>query len=61
MTQTLAKGSGFGPYRLEEKLGAGGMGAVWKALDTRLERHVALKFLAPNLIGDPLSLARFRR
>ena len=61
MTQTLAKGSGFGPYRLEEKLGAGGMGAVWKALDTRLERHVALKFLAPNLTGDPLSLARFRR
>ena len=37
------------------------MGSVWKALDTRLERHVALKFLAPTLAGDPLSLARFRR
>jgi len=57
----LAPGARLGPYVIVAPLGAGGMGEVYKARDTRLDRDVALKVLPSHLAADPEALARFER
>lgn len=54
-------GDGFGRYEIERRLGAGGMGVVHLALDTQMQRRVALKVMSPQLTHDPEFLARFHR
>jgi serine/threonine protein kinase/tetratricopeptide (TPR) repeat protein len=57
----LAAGSRLGPYEILSPLGAGGMGEVYRAKDTRLQREVAVKVLPEATSQDPESLARFER
>jgi serine/threonine protein kinase/tetratricopeptide (TPR) repeat protein len=57
----LAAGTMLGPYRILAPLGAGGMGEVYRAMDTRLGRDVALKVLPEAFAGDADRLARFER
>ncbi|HYK42328.1 MAG TPA: protein kinase, partial [Thermoanaerobaculia bacterium] len=58
---TLTAGSRLGPYEILAPIGAGGMGQVWKARDTRLERTVAIKVLPEHLSSSPDSRQRFER
>ncbi|HEU5179322.1 MAG TPA: protein kinase [Candidatus Polarisedimenticolia bacterium] len=57
----LASGHRLGPYEIVGSLGAGGMGEVWRAKDTRLDREVAIKILPEAFAGNAAFLARFER
>jgi eukaryotic-like serine/threonine-protein kinase len=59
--RSLEPGTAFGPYRIERFLAAGGMGEVYRARDTRLERIVAIKVLPAELASDPQFRERFQR
>ena len=58
---TLSPGSRFGSYEILQRLGAGGMGEVYRARDTRLERELAIKTLSQELCCHPEALSRFDR
>src|SRR5210317_1365514 len=58
---TVEAGQTLLHYRLIEKIGEGGMGVVWKALDTTLDREVAIKLLPETFAAEPERLARFDR
>ncbi len=61
MTSPLQPGTTLARYRIESKLGEGGMGVVWKATDVDLHRSVALKVLPEAFARDPERVARFER
>ena len=58
---TIAAGTRLGPYEIAAQIGAGGMGEVYRARDTKLSRHVALKVLPEAFALDEDRLARFKR
>jgi serine/threonine protein kinase len=58
---TLAAGVRLGPYEIQSPLGAGGMGEVYRARDTKLDRDVAIKVLPADLANDPEALSRLER
>ena len=57
----LTPGTTLGPYHVTAKIGAGGMGEVYKATDTRLDRTVAIKVLPEHVASDPDLKRRFER
>src|SRR5215212_516 len=58
---SLASGARLGPYEIVSPLGVGGMGEVYRATDTRLERVVAIKVLQDGVAASPHTLERFQR
>jgi eukaryotic-like serine/threonine-protein kinase len=56
---TLSRGTRLGPYEIEEPLGVGGMGEVYRARDTKLRREVAIKVIRPDLVADSKIRRRF--
>ena len=58
---SITAGTRIGPYEVTSQLGQGGMGVVFRARDTRLQRDVALKLLPSHLAEDPERLARLQR
>ena len=58
---SISRGTLLGPYEIVESLGAGGMGEVWRAKDTRLDREVAIKVLPAGFAQDEQFLQRFER
>src|ERR1700693_2398686 len=57
----LTSGTKLGPYEIQSPLGPGGMGEVYRARDTRLERSVAIKILPSHLSSNPEAKQRFER
>ena len=57
----MEDGTKLGPYEIREPIGAGGMGEVYRATDTKLKPDVAVKVLPPEVASDPKRLARFQR
>src|SRR5579864_5951398 len=57
----LASGTRLGPYEIQVPMGAGGMGEVYRARDTRLDRTVAIKILSQHLSENALAKERFER
>ena len=57
----LGRGEMLGPYRVETKIGQGGMGVVYRAWDTRLDRRIVLKVLRPDQLNDPVHRQRLVR
>src|SRR5438093_3506283 len=58
---SITPGTRIGPYHVQSPLGAGGMGVVFRAHDTKLKRDVALKLLPDHFADDPDRLSRFQR
>jgi predicted ATPase len=61
VSSTLSPGTRFGDYEILQRLGAGGMGEVYRAKDTRLDREVAIKTLSLERLAQPEALARFEK